>query len=108
MSLTQDEHIILDRTSDDFNKDKSKYYPFQDETEHKTVFKIQINEKNPFLEQDLTTIIYWFEKSCQNWSEEDYAKAYLYRDVYATYNFSTRVREQMDYYPGMHQTDSPR
>ena len=90
MAFTQDEYINT-------NIDKNISYDPGD----------KINLKDPFLEQDLGIIIHTFERDCQNWAEEDYAKAYHYRDVYSTENFSHRVREQMDYYPGMHQTSNP-
>lgn len=91
MSLTQEEYVLIGTEKTLDLEDKG----------------VEINLKDPFLEQDLGVVIHTFEKDAQNWAEEDYAKAYHYRDVYSTENFSTRVREQMDYYPGMHQTASP-
>jgi len=67
---------------------------------------LEINENNPFALQDYSIIINAFEKEIANWVEEDYVLAYHYKDVYSTRNFSERVREQMNFYPGMHQTSS--
>lgn len=91
MSLTEDKYDVVKT---------QKNLEFKDDG-------VEINLANPFLQQDLGIIINAFERECQNWSEEDYAKAYLYRDVYSTEDFAHRTREQMDYYPGMHQSDSP-
>lgn len=91
MTLTQDKYIPVET---------DKNVDFNDEG-------FEINVLDPFLEQDLGIIISTFEKDCQNWAEEDYSQVYLYRDVYGTENFSHRAREQMDYYPGMHQTSNP-
>jgi hypothetical protein len=66
--------------------------------------EIAINQNNPFAENDYGIIVKAFEVECANWAEEDYALAYHYHDVYGTENFSYRVREQLNYYPGMHQT----
>lgn len=66
-----------------------------------------VNPGNPFKESDYAVIIKAFEVECSNWQQTDYAKAHHYRDVYSTRNFSERVRKQMDYYPGMHQSSSP-
>jgi len=116
MALVGDDNVILDTNSPEYEKAKQKYYPFQPDPNKpdddgnpkgkeykKTV--LTINEGDPLLQQDLNIIIHYFEKDCQNWSEEDYAQAYIYRDVYSTANFSNRVREQFNYYPGMHQTN---
>jgi len=65
--------------------------------------KLRVNKKNPLAQQDYALIVRAFEVEAANWAEEDYALAYHYKDVYSTRNFSTRVREQMGYYPGMHQ-----
>lgn len=93
MTLTQDKYDVI-------NTDKNITLEDEGTT-------LEVNVADPFLQQDLGIIIHTFEKDCQNWAEEDYARAYHYRDVYGTENFSHRVREQMDYYPGMHQTASP-
>lgn len=89
MSLTQDKYTTVS------NQDSQ---PKED---------ININLNNPFLEQDLGIIIHAYEKNCQEWSEDDYSKVYLYRDVYSTENFSIRAKEQLDYYPGVHQSNNP-
>jgi hypothetical protein len=65
---------------------------------------VEVNAINPYKEVDYGVIIKAFEVEAANWGEEDYALAYHYRDVYGTRNFSERVRQQMNYYPGMHQT----
>lgn len=91
MSLTQDEYDVIQTEKTISTKSESP----------------TININNPFIEQDLGVVILAFEKSCQNWAEDDYTKAYHYRDIYSTEDFSYRAREQMDYYPGMHQTASP-
>lgn len=59
-------------------------------------------ETDPLYEPDLHIILKYFEVEASQWGEEDYAWAPHYRDVYSTESFSKRVREQMDYYPGMH------
>jgi len=71
------------------------------------VVKLSPRQNNPLAQQDYAIIIRAFEMEAANWAEEDYALAYHYKDVYSTRNFSTRVREQMGYYPGMHQSASP-
>lgn len=96
MTFTQDEYAVVNSNTIDignetFAKDK----------------QLGVNTSNPFLGHDLAIIINTYEKDCQAWAEEDYTKAYIYRDVYGTDNFSRRVREQLDYYPGMHQSSSP-
>jgi len=68
---------------------------------------LNVSPSNPFKEVDYGLIIKAFELETANWAEEDYALAYHYKDVYSTQNFSSRAREQMDYYPGMHQTANP-
>jgi hypothetical protein len=72
--------------------------------EELTYDKLYVNTENPFVQTDYGLIVKAFEIECASWGEEDYALAYHYRDVYGTENFSHRVREQMNYYPGMHQT----
>jgi len=72
----------------------------------KKIGKLKPNKKNPLAQQDYALIIRAFEIEATNWAEEDYALAYHYKDVYSTRNFSTRVREQMDFYPGMHQSST--
>jgi hypothetical protein len=71
------------------------------EKHHKV--ETQINSGNPFAQQDYSLITNAFEKSSADWAEEDYAIASHYKDVYSTRNFSERVKEQMAYYPGLHQ-----
>lgn len=68
---------------------------------------LTVRPGNPFKQVDYGLIIKAFELETANWAEEDYALAYHYKDVYSTENFSYRVREQMDYYPGMHQSSNP-
>ena len=68
--------------------------------------KLVPNKNNPFAQHDYALIVNTYELEAANWVEEDYALAYHYKDVYSTRNFSERVREQMNYYPGMHQTSS--
>ena len=67
----------------------------------------QLNHLNPFARQDYSVIIRAFERECAEWSESDYALAYHYRDTYGLRQFSYRVAEQMNYYPGMHQSENP-
>ena len=57
---------------------------------------------NVFQAGDYQIIIRHFEIESSQWKEEDYVWASHYRDVYSTENFAVRVRQQMDYYPGMH------
>jgi hypothetical protein len=59
-------------------------------------------DTDPLYESDLHIVLKYFEVEVSQWGEEDYAWAPHYRDVYSTESFSKRVREQMDYYPGMH------
>lgn len=68
--------------------------------------KLLVNKNNPLAQQDYAVIIRAFEMEASNWAEEDYALAYHYKDVYSTRNFSDRVKRQMDYYPGMHQSST--
>jgi hypothetical protein len=58
-----------------------------------------------FVPADSQAIIKFFEVNSGQWQEEDYAWAPHYRDVYSIENFSKRVKEQMMYYPGMHQSN---
>lgn len=59
----------------------------------------------PTFPGDAQIVLHFFEVESSQWREEDYAWAPHYRDVYSTENFSRRVREQMNSYPGMHNTD---
>jgi hypothetical protein len=65
---------------------------------------VQIRVGNPFAQSDYALIISTYEKEISYWPKEDYALAYHYKDIYSTRNFSERVQEQMNYYPGIHQT----
>ena len=94
MAFTDDNKTILP------NEKKSIY-----STDGKT-FSLSPNPNNPFAQHDYALVVNAFELEAANWAEEDYALAYHYKDVYSTRNFSERVREQMEYYPGMHQTSS--
>ncbi len=67
---------------------------------------LEVNPLNPFGQVDYGVIIKAFEMESSSLEQEDAIKANHYKDVYSTKNFSERVREQMDYYPGMHQTTS--
>jgi len=67
---------------------------------------VEVNLLNPYEQTDYGVIVKAFEVETSNWAEEDYALASHYRDVYGTQHFSQRVREQMNYYPGMHQTNA--
>lgn len=62
---------------------------------------------HPFNANDNAIIVQAFEVEAAHWAEEDYNLAGTYRDVYGTENFSYRVREQMDAYPGIHQSPNP-
>lgn len=90
MSLTQDTYVSVD-------------------TSHKEIYRsgpveLEVNPANPFAQVDYGVIIKAFEMEITNIEQENASKASHYRDVYSTQNFSERVREQMNYYPGMHQT----
>ena len=61
--------------------------------------------RSPTFPGDAQVVLHFFEVESSQWREEDYAWAPHYRDVYGTENFSRRVREQMNSYPGMHNTD---
>lgn len=67
----------------------------------------EVRSGNPFAAQDYSLIINSFEKKTATVNREEYALVSHYKDVYSTRNFSERVREQMQYYPGMHQTNPP-
>lgn len=67
---------------------------------------VTVIQTNPFAAQDYALIINTFEKNAAQNPREEYALVYHYKDVYSTRNFSQRVQEQMQYYPGMHQTGS--
>ena len=64
---------------------------------------LQANKNNPFAAHDHALVVQAFEVGAADWAEEDYALAYHYKDVYSTRNFSNRVVEQMNEYPGVHQ-----
>ena len=88
---------------------KDEYTPVatgNSEIYHSGPQELKVNTANPFSQTDYGHIIKAFEVEASNWERTDYAKANHYRDVYSTRNFSQRVREQMDYYPGMHQSTS--
>jgi hypothetical protein len=90
MSFTQDTHTQVDTSP----KELYRAGPV----------KVDVNPANPFSQVDYGVIIKAFEFEASNIETEEAAKAHHYRDVYSTKNFSYRVREQMNYYPGMHQT----
>jgi len=95
MSLTQKE-IAVEKQHKGFDSLNKK-------SKGVTVDVLHINDENPFQNHDYGIIIQAFESEAANWAEEDYALAFHYKDVYGTGRFSSRVRKQMDYYPGMHQ-----
>jgi hypothetical protein len=97
MGFIEDKHVSIQKTED----------YFADELPDPEDAKITINLNNFLLDQDLQTVIYTFEVEASNWSEDDYAVAYHYKDVYGLRNFSWRVVQQLNYYPGMHQTETP-
>ena len=90
MGLTNDEYVNVSTG--------------QTEAARKGPVEVEINPANPFPQRDYSLIVQTFEMEASNWEREDYAKAHQYRDVYSTRNFSERTREQMAYYPGMHQS----
>lgn len=57
---------------------------------------------NIFEAGDCQLVIKHFELQSSHWQEEEYAHVVHYKDIYSTEHFSTRVREQLAYYPGMH------
>lgn len=61
-------------------------------------------QSNPMWPADSQVVMHFFEVKSSQWAEEDYAWACHYRDAYGTYNFSQRVQEQINSYPGMHNT----
>lgn len=97
MGFIEDEYVPV-------NKEKDY---FSDSLPNAEDSKVTINLNNFLLDQDLQTVIYTFEVEASNWSEDDYAVAYHYKDVYGLRNFSWRVVQQLNYYPGMHQTETP-
>lgn len=99
MTLTEDKRVFIGQGSGVV----SDNIP---DTEDLSYGGLTVSPTNPFAAQDYQVIITMFEVECANWAEEDYAYAYHYKDVYATHQFSQRVREQMNYYPGMHQQGS--
>lgn len=88
MSLTQDKYETIS-------------------TQNEQREEVKINNDNPFLQNDVALIVHNYEKNCQLKNDDPSSKVYLYRDVYATENFSKRAKEQLDYYPGMHQSSTP-
>jgi len=93
-----------------FVDDKTVYVKQEDGTpfdEDLKGFSEQINRENPFAQEDYGLVVKTFEVECSRWAEEDYATAYHYKDVYGLRQFSYRVRQQMQHYPGMHQTAAP-
>jgi len=70
-----------------------------------TITNPQVNKSNAFAAQDYALIINSFEKKTAEVPRKEYVIATHYKDVYSTRNFSERVQEQMQYYPGMHQTN---
>jgi hypothetical protein len=97
MSFTQQEYVVQDVSGRNIDALSYGGKELVDES-------VKINAGDPFLQTDLGIIVKAFEVESSNWKQNDYAKAHCYRDVYSTKNFSQRVREQMNYYPGMHQT----
>jgi hypothetical protein len=93
MSFTDDKHIIRSNEIKSFS-DKGK------------TVKLAINHNNPMAQQDYALVIRYFEIEAANINEEEYSLAYHYKDVYSTRNFSGRVQEQLNYYPGMHQSSA--
>lgn len=63
----------------------------------------EVRPGNPFAPQDYALITSTFEKNATEVPREEYVLVGHYRDVYSTRNFSERVQQQMQYYPGMHQ-----
>jgi hypothetical protein len=100
MSFTQDEYIPVETSSEAAFKATPDWTKGKAETGE---FGVYVNPDNTFAQQDYAIIIKTFELDAANWTREDYAKAYHYRDVYSTRNFAERTRLQMRYYPGMHQ-----
>lgn len=105
MSLTSNQ-ININPTNEEVEQSLSRKGNQIDLLNVKDSKRININENNPFKDHDYGIIIKAFEVQTQNWEEEDYALSYHYKDVYSTKEFSTRVRNQMNYYPGMHQKDN--
>jgi len=66
--------------------------------------KLVIGTKSPTKQQDLAGVIKYFEANSTQTNTEEASKVTHYRDVYSTRNFSQRVQEEFDHYPGMHQT----
>ncbi len=93
-------------TSDEYSVIGSDKRPIKSASTEGKTFALTPNKDNPFAQQDYALVIRTFEIDSANWAEEDYALAPHYKDVYSTRNFSTNVREQMNYYPGMHQSPS--
>lgn len=90
MSLTQDTYTNVTTSSNEiYNKGPAE---------------LEVNPENPFGQVDYGIIIKAFEMEATNIQQEDHIKASHYRDVYSTRHFSERVQEQMNYYPGIHQT----
>jgi len=65
---------------------------------------VNINKNNIFAPQDYVNIINAFESGSADWEEEDYSATNHYKDVYSTKQFSKRVQDQLDQYPGLHQS----
>lgn len=79
-------------------------HSFEQEATVGNPFKTEVRTSNPFAARDYAIIINSFEKKTVDTPREEYVLVNHYKDVYSTRNFSRRVQEQMQYYPGMHQT----
>lgn len=64
-----------------------------------------INDGHPLASQDYALIINTYEKESTKQVSEEAALVTHYKDVYSTRNFSERTRDQMNYYPGIHQDE---
>jgi hypothetical protein len=108
MGFLENQTSINDKSSSRIGQDTSINIGLRDPDKNNgKPGSIEVNVSNPFAAQDYHKIIQTYESETTSWVEEDYALATHYKDVYSTRNFSERVRGQMDYYPGMHQSSSP-
>lgn len=69
--------------------------------------EVRVREENPYASSDYSLIVNYYEKGSARQETEEATLVTSYKDVYSTKNFSKRVQDQLNYYPGMHQTAKP-
>jgi len=116
MAFTDDKYVVPGQgqgsVSDAVSKFEEKSSKYTDQRKEKHLGNVRfsgptINKDNPFATNDHALIIRTFESEASNWAEDDYNVAFHYKDVYTLRRFTYRVQQQMNYYPGMHQSEAP-